>query len=232
MNKIVTTCLALCAAGFLLQSCNNDETYADQKKKERNAIANFINRDMYILDSDGDTIEHVGKINVITQEQFEANDSVTDLSKNEYVLFENSGVYMQIVRQGSGNKMKNGDNKTIFCRFLEYNIMGDSLQLRNNVLYYATVPDVMSVQDSYGTITGSFTTGDSGNYGAMYSTYGKTTVPTGWLVPLPYVRIGRQTDKDTEIAKVRLIVPHSSGQSDATSNVYPCYYEITYQEGR
>ena len=57
------------------------------------------------------------------------------------------------------------------------------------------------------------------------------TVPNGWLTPLSFVRIGRQTS-DEGIAKVRLILPHSEGQSDATTNVYPCFYEISYQEMR
>jgi hypothetical protein len=232
MNKILTACFALCIMGFCLQACNNDETYADQKKKERKAIASFINRDVYLVTSDGDTVEHVGKINVISESKFLAQDSTTDLSKNEYVLFSSSGVYMQIVRKGTGEKMASGSNKTIYCRFIEYNIMGDSIQLRNDVLYWATSPDIMSVQDSYGTFTASFTSGDSGNYGAMYNRYSSTSVPAGWLVPLTYIRVGRQLAADSEIAKVRLIVPHTEGQKDATSNVYPCYYEITYQEGR
>ena len=33
-------------------------------------------------------------------------------------------------------------------------------------------------------------------------------------------------------AKVKLIVPHSQGQSYAVQSVYPCLYEITYQRGR
>ena len=32
-----------------------------------------------------------------------------------------------------------------------------------------------------------------------------------------------------DIARVRLIVPHSQGQLEAIDRVYPCYYEITYQ---
>ncbi|MCD8265556.1 MAG: DUF4827 domain-containing protein, partial [Prevotellaceae bacterium] len=47
-----------------------------------------------------------------------------------------------------------------------------------------------------------------------------------------YVNIGRQTTEDEGIAKVRLIVPHSQGTADATGNVYPCFYELTYQEMR
>ena len=68
--------------------------------------------------------------------------------------------------------------------------------------------------------------------GAMYAAYGSTSVPSGWLIPFPYIRIGRQNSPDEGIAKVRLIVPHSEGQTSASSNVYPCFYEITFQKMR
>ena len=68
--------------------------------------------------------------------------------------------------------------------------------------------------------------------GAMYAAYGSTSVPSGWLIPFPYIRIGRQDTPDEGIAKVRLIVPHSEGQTSASSNVYPCFYEITFQKMR
>ena len=55
-----------------------------------------------------------------------------------------------------------------------------------------------------------------------------TSVPAGWLVPLNYINVGRPENENDEIAKVRLIVPHSQGTVDASSSVYPCFYEITY----
>ena len=48
-------------------------------------------------------------------------------------------------------------------------------------------------------------------------------------MPLNYVNVGRPEKEDDEVAKVRLIVPHSQGTADASSSVYPCYYEITYE---
>ena len=66
----------------------------------------------------------------------------------------------------------------------------------------------------------------------MSSVYGSTAVPSGWLVPFTYINVGRQTSENDEIAKVKLIVPHSQGQSNASSNVYPCFYVITYERGR
>ena len=37
-------CVALCTVATALWSCDEDETYADQKEKERKAIAGFLNR--------------------------------------------------------------------------------------------------------------------------------------------------------------------------------------------
>ena len=86
--------------------------------------------------------------------------------------------------------------------------------------------DEMSVESSYGTITGFFI------QGMMRRIYTSINVPESWLMPLRYINIGRQLSADEEIAKIRMIVPHSVGQSDAVSKVYPCFYEITYQRAR
>ena len=210
-------------------SCSDTETYAEQKEKERKAISSFLSRDVVIVNGSGDTLINVGHINVITEDQFLEQDSVTDLERNEYVLFGGTGVYMQIVRKGTGPKLESGQSKRIITRYTEFNILADSVQTSNDILYYSTTPDIMDVTNSYGTFTASFNIENGG--GAMYRTYGTTEVPSGWLVPLTYVRIGRQTSAEG-IAKVRLIVPHTQGQSYARQSVYPCFYEITYQETR
>ena len=107
-----------------LASCSDSETYADQKKKERSAINAYIAKN---------------KINVIKEEQFFAQDSMTDVSKNEYVLFNSSGVYMQIVRKGCGKKLQNQETATVLCRFTERNLLTDTIQLSNDNLTYATL---------------------------------------------------------------------------------------------
>ena len=86
-------------------SCSNDLTYAEQKQKERDAISNFVSRDITIRDYDGNTLIYVGRINVIEEDQFVKQGYKTDTTKNEYVLFGNSGVYMQIRREGVGNRL-------------------------------------------------------------------------------------------------------------------------------
>lgn len=220
----------LVAALCVLASCKDDETYAEQKEKERKCVMSFMKREPILLrDAQGDTLLYLPKINVISLEQFEQQDSTTNVENNEFVLHPNSGVYMQIVRRGAGETIKQGETKRVICRYWEYNLLGDSLQSANNVLYWATNPDILDVANSSGTISASFNIAINGG-GAMYARYKSTAVPQGWLAPLNYVKLGRQKSGDEGIAKVRLVVPHSAGTNEATTNVYPCLYEITYQE--
>lgn len=229
--KTPSILLALLSMACILASCGEGETYAEQKEKEHKSIDSFLNRDIVIRDEDGIVVCNVGKIKTITEEEFLKQDSTTDLSKNEYVLFNNSGVYMQIVRKGTGEKLERGKTARVICRFIEFNILGDSIQLRNDVYYWHPNPDIMKISNNSGSFSGSFDTDINGG-GAMYNTYGTTSVPTGWLVPFSYIHIGRQDSPDEGIAKVRLIVPHSEGQTSAVSNVYPCFYELTFQKMR
>ena len=231
MKKIlfILSLFVLLASAFT--SCKNGETYAEQKDKEHKAINSFLDRDIVVRDADGKIVCEVGKINAISEEQFLAQDSTTDLEKNEYVLFQNSGVYMQILRKGTGEKIESGKTARVICRFVEFNILGDSIQLRNDVNYWHPSPDIIKISNNYGTFSANFDTDINGG-GAMYSMYGSTSVPTGWLIPFNYIHIGRQDSEDEGIAKVRLIVPHSEGQTSAVSNVYPCFYELTFQKMR
>lgn len=211
MGKIKFILFAL-AAIFTLMSCDDTESYADQKKKERAAINSYITKN---------------KIKVISESEFFEQDTTTDVSKNEYVLFDNTGVYMQIIREGCGEKLKDDETATVLCRFTEWNLLTDSLQLTNDILGLASQVDKMSVTNTSGTFKASFVAGSS----VMCTMYGTTSVPSGWLVPLTYIKLGRPSNPDEEIAKVKLIVPHTQGHQYATSGVYPCLYEITYQRG-
>lgn len=212
MGKIKFILFAF-AAIFTLMSCDDTESYADQKKKERAAINSYITKN---------------KIKVISESEFFEQDTTTDVSKNEYVLFDNTGVYMQIIREGCGEKLKDGETATVLCRFTEWNLLTDSLQLANNIgASEFNHPDIMIVKNTSGTFKASFVAGSS----VMYAIYGSTSVPAGWLTPLTYIKIGRPANPGEEIAKVKLIVPHTQGHQYATSGVYPCLYEITYQRG-
>lgn len=213
MKKITYLLLLLVAAIIAISSCSSGETYADQKKRERNAINAYINDN---------------GIKVISEEDFKKQGETTDTTKREYVYLENSGVYMQIIRKGCGEKLANGETATVLCRYMEYNLLTDSLQSTNMVGYYITIVDKMDVKNTSGTFTGVFQTGSS----LMYQLYSSTSVPGGWLVPFTYINLGRPESVDDEIARVRLIVPHTQGHEAATSGVYPCLYDITYQRGR
>jgi len=147
---------------------------------------------------------------VISESQFEAQGQTTDTARNEYVYLEKSGVYMQIVRKGA------------LCRYTEFNIADRALQTYNYFISPTTrLPEKMTVRREGSSYTASFASG------VMYSTYG-ASVPAGWLIPLQYIKVGRQ-DGNEEIAKVKIIVPHTQGQANATSSVYSCFYTITYQ---
>jgi hypothetical protein len=206
MRKSIHTLFVL-AAVLLAAACTDYETYGELKEKERDNISQFISDSSYVI---------------ISEDQFHDQGDLT-VGDKQFVYLNKSGVYMQIVRQGCGEKIKDGETLDVICRFLEMSIQ-DTSKLFNNT--YAFDNDVMSVSRSGSTYNATFTSG------VMLSCYG-ASVPEGWLVPLQYVNIGRLTKPEDELAKVRLIVPHSQGTtSNAKSNVIPYYYEITFQRGR
>ena len=189
-------------------SCDDYETYGEKKEKERDAIAAYIAEN---------------NIKVIDEATFTANGEKTSVENNEYVYLEKSGIYMQIERRGAGEKLEENKQVNILCRFAEYNINDSYYQASN--MNTNTYPDKFTVQRIGSTITASFI------QGVMQSYYGNS-VPEGWLIPLLYINIGRQTSADEEISKVNLIVPHSKGQAYAQQSVYACHYVITYQRER
>ena len=193
------------AALMTFTACDDYETYGDKKKKERSAIKSFIAKQ---------------GIREISEAVFHAQGDSTSIEKNEFVYLNNSGVYMQIENKGNGSELEEDKQINIICRYTEYNILNEYYMSRNDNT--PRTYDKMLVQRKSGTYTAVFTSG------VMYNTYG-SSVPSGWLVPFPYLNIGRRTDN---LAKVRLIVPHTQGQNTSVANVIPCYYEITYQRER
>ena len=205
MKKIVFLMMAL---AVVVSSCNNYETYGDKKEKERNAIAKFI--------SDR-------QITVISEDQFNQQGHITDVSKNEFVKFDKNGVYLQIVRLGCGDQLEDKGKATLVCRFSEYNLFADSIQGRNNTVPFAASPDLMAISRSTSVYTAQFLSG------GMMDLYG-SSVPAGWLVAMPYIHIGHPTEANQDCSKICVIVPHTQGHSYASSNVIPYYYEITYEK--
>ncbi len=181
-------------------SCEDYETYAEMKEKEKLCIEDFLREQ---------------NIKVISKAEFEV-DTITNVDENEFVLFEDRGVYMQIVRKGEGRMMEDGGRGVFMARYLEMNIESNDTISGN---LYANTPDYFTCSRSGDVFTASFT------QGYMLSVYNSSVVPGGWLVPLSYITPGRPNDK---AAKVRLILPHSESTSMAAQHVYPTYYEITY----
>ena len=220
--------LLLTAFVFLFQACSDDETYADKRKRENKQISSFLSTGVQVKSTDSDEylLNIPGNIKVISEGDFEKNGFTTNVDNNEYVLFENKGVYMQIVEKGTGNPIASGDTKQVLARFTEFNIAADSIQASNQNNDYETIPDRFVLTNTSGTFSGTFTSG------AMYTTYSSAAVPAGWLIPFTYINLGRIVDENSKLAKVRLIVPSTQGHANASSNVYPCFYEITFEEGR
>lgn len=205
-------------------SCEDEDSYAELRKTELAQINNFLQFGTRVVDKEtGDvTLEVKAPINVISEEQFYANDSTTNVENNEYVRFNGSGVYMQILHKGTGKPLENNESVAVVTRHTEFNIAGDSIQSSNDQTATTEIyRDIMNVTKNYGTITATFT-----STGMMYNLYG-TSVPSGWIIPLQFINLGRYTGEG-EIAKVRIIVPSTEGQRDALNNIYACFYEITY----
>ena len=219
MNKIIYTLLFV--FGMIgLTSCNDYETYADLKEKEQDAISNFISRE---------------GIQVIDESTFKNQGETTDTTRNQFVHMSRTGVYMQIVRKGCGSPLEDKKSISLLCRFMEKNLLTDSILIRNDQKssFYVTslgryidtsqYVDKMYLTRNGTTITAMFESG------MMQTYHSSTSVPGGWLVPLNYINVGRPEKEGDQIAKVRLIVPHSQGTADASSTVFPCYYEISYE---
>ena len=133
---------------------------------------------------------------------------------------------MQILDKGTGEKLAEVETCNIITKYIEFNIASDSIQTTNLSIAQAMVPDVMVCSNSYGVFTGTFI------QGMMYSTYVSAAVPAGWLVPLSYINLGRLENENSSYAHVRLIVPSTQGQANASANVYPCFYDIIYKRDR
>ena len=189
-----------------------------------------VAEDDIVKQKEGLRLTSLQDLKVISEEEFYANDSITDTARNEFVLFQEDGIYMQIVSKGEGKTMiemakeQSTDStisKGILCKFMEYDIKNDYVCASNVNL--TSIVDKMTCKYTHRSrsYTASFTEGQ------MMSTYG-STVPTGWLKPLDYIRLTRAEGRK---ARIRLIIPHSSGTLTASGSVLPMYYEISYQLG-
>lgn len=220
MKRIYLLLTVIGIAMFGLQSCNNGKTYAERLEEEDDAIARYI--------SEND-------IQVISQDQFEAQDSMT-LADNEYVLLNESGIYMHIDYKGEGKTVLGNGSYNMIVRYVEIMLQtrddlsvsaGDTLMANMHINKNPNMlieGEYFKLTISDNSLSAMFTRNDSYS---MASTYETAAVPQGWLIPLFYLKPSRSNEAD-KLARVKLIVPHSEGTATAISAVYPCFYEITY----
>lgn len=216
------------AAILSFAACSDTETYKDQRDRELDSISSFLKNENVKVISENEF-----------KSRFEKGETLTDTTKNEYVLFESNGIYMQVLDQGCGDYIQKGETANVLVRFYEYNlatranISDESLSLTNNTRVYSYMLDKMSVTNTSGTFTGSFDTSSSLMASTYSTSYGVSgTVPSGWLIPFSWVKIGRPTNDDEHVAHVRLLVPHSYGTTSASGSVYACLYDLRLQRGR
>lgn len=234
MKKLLLVFITF-AALFSLAACSDTETYADQRNRERDSINAFLRN------------EHITVISEKTfKERFDAGVTLTDTAanKNEYVLFESNGVYMQVIDQGCGQIIPQGTSEDVLVRFDEYNIntrakiCDASLQCSNNVPAYSFYVDKIRVTNTLGTFSGMFIEPTKSVFASTYNTssYSSSsvsgTVPSGWFVPFTYVKIGRGNSEGEKVAHVRLLIPHTYGSTSASGSVYACLYDMTLRKGR
>ena len=231
MKKFLFAMIAF-AAVFSFAACNDSETYKDMRDRELDSISSFLRKE---------------NIKVISEDEFTRrwnnNQRLTDTAKNnnEWVLFNSNGIYMQVIDQGCGDYIKKGETADVLVRFDEYNLsyaaeMSDKCRtLSNKVPIKSFYIDKMSVTNTSGTFTGSFVDPKASlmaiTYNSSYSGL-SSTVPSGWLIPFSWVKIGRPKTDDDRIAHVRLLVPHSYGTTSASGSVQACVYDMTLQRGR
>lgn len=231
MKKFLFAMIAF-AAVLSFAACNDSETYKDMRDRELDSINSFLRKE---------------NIKVISEDEFTRrwndNQRLTDTAKNnnEWVLFNSNGIYMQVIDQGCGDYIKKGETADVLVRFDEYNLSyaaemsNKCLTLSNNVPAYSYYVDKMSVTNTSGTFTGSFVNPKASlmalTYNSSYTGI-SSTVPSGWLIPFSWVKIGRPKTDDDRIAHVRLLVPHSYGTTSASGSVQACVYDMTLQKGR
>lgn len=98
MKKILFAIIA-CVALVSMASCSDTETYADQRNRERDSISAFLRNEQITVISEKDFKERwENGVTPLTDTV-----SVKNGGKNEYVLFESNGIYMQVLEQGCGD---------------------------------------------------------------------------------------------------------------------------------
>ena len=207
MKKLIFAVFGLVAFSSLLTSCKEkEETYAEQKERETKQVRAWL---------DSHNIDPISLSEFLKDTITDNWETGPDSTRNEYVFFEDVGVYMQIVRRGEGRQISSGDTWYMNARYVEIYIgSGDTLTM--NLLQQD--PDAFYVKRTGDNFTASFV-----NNGIMSRAYGYS-VPNAWIMAMPFIKPGFLNGKSS--AKVRIIAPHNQGTQNAASSVYPAFYEI------
>ena len=151
---------------------------------------------------------------------------------------------MQVLEPGCGDYIKKDQSEEVLVRFDEYSlnrrtkICDAALTCSNNIPAYSYYVDKLRVTNTSGTFTGLFVEPTKSVFALTYNQSGYTssgvsgTVPSGWLTPFSWVKIGRGNAVGEKLAHVRLLVPHTYGSTTASGSVYSCLYDMTLQKGR
>ena len=200
----VALVLPLLLAGVcLFQACSNDDTsYADKRKRERRQVQNFLKKGAKVVDT-------------------ESGLYLLDVPGNIKVISEEQFYKQDSTTNVAQNEYVLFAGSGVYMQILRKGQPG-KIASGKSAPVVCRYLEYKLATDSY---SGLF------NSGVMKSLYG-AAVPSGWLFPLPFIGLGRQTTPTGEIAKVRLIVPSTEGHQLSKGSVRPCFYEITYQFGR
>lgn len=185
MKKGLTWFFSVIAVVLLVSSCSKSETYSDKLKNERKEIKKFLDANGFVV---------IGSYP--TDKVFE---------KNEFYRDPETGVYINVVDSGNGNRAKSEDLPKVTYRFSKTYPLP------------ASATDTVSNNDAAGTQPMSFTYGRSATY--TYSANSNVLeyfyLSEGVTVPLKYVG---------ENAVVRIIVPFSKGSTYQQNYSYKAVY--------
>lgn len=196
MKKTTLALLSVLALLISFASCSKHKTYAERLAEEKKAIDKYIK---------------AKNIKVISYSDFLVKDSVTDVTKNEYVELQ-TGLYLQIINKGSilhTDTFKSRDEITV--RFDEFDIKNKWFTSASNTTQPLYVDAFIYTNDG-NNVKGVFL-GNSN----MAKIYNSKAVPLGWVIPLIFLRYN---------AHINLIVTSKLGHDVAKQQVAPYAYEI------
>lgn len=179
--------IGLCAA---FSACSNSETYADKLKSERKNISRFINEK-----------------NIIVLNSYPASGV---FKENEYFRDALTGVYINVIDSGNGNRASVAKRSEVSVRFRDAMTLPASES--------DTTSNDLAIQGSQPMV---FTYGIVSTYlNSSLKTYDYSFLSPGVAAPLQYVG---------ENARVRLIVPFASGSTYQLAMFKAMYYtELQY----